>query len=139
MTQNYDVIVVGSGPAGVSVSYPLVKAGLKVLMVDGGRTSTASPPVESYIASREADHNQIRWMVGRDFHSLKFDAAVSPKLRAPTHKHVFEGFSEGNHIYGSGFVTVGSMAVGGFSEAWGCGVATLSDEELEDFHFHLKK
>lgn len=30
----FDVIIVGSGPAGTSAAYPLVKAGLKVLMVD---------------------------------------------------------------------------------------------------------
>ncbi len=136
MTQIYDVIVVGSGPAGVSVTYPMVKAGLKVLMVDGGRMSTASPSSQSYIASRVADTNQARWMVGRDFHSLKFDAAVSPKLRAPTHKHVFEGFAAANHIYGNDFVTLGSMAVGGLSEAWGCGVATLTNEELREYPFH---
>lgn len=32
----YDVIIVGSGPAGVSAAYPLVKKGLKVAIIDGG-------------------------------------------------------------------------------------------------------
>ena len=36
MNSRFDVIVVGSGPAGVSAAYPLIKAGLKVAIIDGG-------------------------------------------------------------------------------------------------------
>jgi flavin-dependent dehydrogenase len=36
MGVDFDVIIVGSGPAGVSAAYPLVQSGIKVLMVDGG-------------------------------------------------------------------------------------------------------
>lgn len=35
----FDVIIVGSGPAGVHAAYPLVKAGLKVAIIDGGLDS----------------------------------------------------------------------------------------------------
>ena len=41
MTPEFDVIIVGSGPAGTSAAYPLVQAGLRVLMVDAA--STAAP------------------------------------------------------------------------------------------------
>ncbi len=135
MAQSFDVIVVGSGPAGVSVSYPMVEAGLRVLMVDGGRTRSVSPPSQSYINSRIMDQSQSNWMVGKDFHSLKLDLAASPKLRVPTHKHVFEGFLAENQINGKNFITLGSLAAGGLSEAWGCGVAALDDSELADFPF----
>lgn len=36
MNSQFDVIIVGSGPAGVSAAYPLIKAGLKVAIIDGG-------------------------------------------------------------------------------------------------------
>src|SRR3989344_1433298 len=36
MKKIYDVVVVGSGPSGVHAAYPLVEAGLKVAMIDGG-------------------------------------------------------------------------------------------------------
>ena len=39
-----DVIVVGSGPAGISSAIPLVAAGLRGLMVDGGHRSQQAPP-----------------------------------------------------------------------------------------------
>lgn len=35
----FDVVVVGSGPAGVNAAYPLVEAGLKVAIIDGGLNS----------------------------------------------------------------------------------------------------
>lgn len=35
----YDVAIVGSGPSGVHVAYPLVKAGLRVAIIDGGLDS----------------------------------------------------------------------------------------------------
>lgn len=35
----YDVVIVGSGPAGVHAAYPIAEAGLKVAMIDGGLDS----------------------------------------------------------------------------------------------------
>lgn len=35
----FDVVIVGSGPAGVHAAYPLVKKGLQVAMIDGGLDS----------------------------------------------------------------------------------------------------
>lgn len=37
--KTYDVIIVGSGPAGVHAAYPLVKAGIRVALIDGGLDS----------------------------------------------------------------------------------------------------
>lgn len=138
MTQaapDFDVIVVGSGPAGVSTTFPLLEAGLKVLMVDGGREAKIPPPANSYLNSRASSSGQSEWMLGRDFHALHFAAASSPKFRTPTHSHVFEGFEKSNQIVGEGFVATGSLARGGLSNAWGCGVAKLSASELKDFPF----
>ena len=35
----FDVVIVGSGPAGVNAAYPLIEAGLKVAIIDGGLDS----------------------------------------------------------------------------------------------------
>lgn len=135
MSADFDVIVVGSGPAGVSTAFPLVEAGLKVLLVDGGRKITLLPPSRPYLVSRTEDENQWEWMVGRDYHALRNVNAVSPKLRVPTYAPVFEGFNAANMIDPQGFVAVGSLAEGGLSNAWGCGVARFSPDELSDFPF----
>lgn len=139
MTPDFDIIIVGSGPAGVSAAFPLVQAGLKVLMVDGGRETTLSPPAQSYLTARANDADQWKWIVGRDFHSLKFADAVSPKLRAPTHSYVFEGYEQINKVIGEKFVALGSLAQGGLSNAWGCGVAKLSPRELADYPFDAEE
>jgi len=132
---NFDAIIVGSGPAGVSAASPLVEAGLKVLMVDGGEKAAVKPPTMPYLLSRTVDEEQWRWMIGEDFQALRNEQAVSPKLRVPTHSYVFDNFSEANKITSSNFVPVGSLAVGGLSNAWGCGVARLSPLELQTFPF----
>lgn len=135
MTQDYDVIIVGSGPAGVSAAFPLVQSGLRVLMVDGGHKEAIQPPEIDYLTARVSDSNQHKWIVGDDYYALRQLETVSPKLRAPTLGYVFDGFSEANKIMTNDFVAVGSLATGGMSNAWGCGVARLSDDELASFPF----
>jgi len=132
---SFDVIVVGSGPAGVSAAFPLVESGLRVLMVDGGETPSVGVPDTEYLAARISDARQWEWMVGRDYRALREPAASSPKFRAPTLEYAFRGFAEANRIAAEGFIPVGSLAVGGLSNAWGCGVARFSGSDLEDFPF----
>ena len=43
MSVDFDIIIVGSGPAGISAAFPLVESGLNVLMVDGGKQSISFP------------------------------------------------------------------------------------------------
>ncbi|MDP2203194.1 MAG: FAD-dependent monooxygenase [Methylicorpusculum sp.] len=130
MTTDFDVIIVGSGPAGVSAAFPLVEAGLRVLMVDGGKQPDISPPEGDFLSARTQDIEQWKWIIGQDFHALKMRDAVSPKLRVPSQAYAFDGFSRRNQIEGEEFIAVGSLAKGGLSNAWGCGVARLSVDEL---------
>ncbi len=132
---DFDVIIVGSGPAGVSAAFPLVEAGLRVLMVDGGKHPGVLPPEADFLSARISDTNQWKWMVGEDYHALKDRDAVSPKLRVPPHAYVFDGFGSSNKIEGKDFITVGSLATGGLSNTWGCGVARFSAAELATFPF----
>ncbi|MBF0293223.1 MAG: GMC family oxidoreductase [Nitrospinae bacterium] len=135
MTPDFDVIVVGSGMAGVSTASPLVEAGLRVLMLDGGKRPDIQPPEVDFLTARANDTDQWKWMVGENFHALKMRDAVSPKLRAPTQSYAFEGFDSWNKIEGDGFITIGSLATGGLSNAWGCGVSRYSDREMAAFPF----
>jgi choline dehydrogenase-like flavoprotein len=131
----FDVIVVGSGPAGVSAAFPLIDAGFRVLMVDGGVLPDVALPRGEYLESRASDARQWEWMVGRDFQALRQQGAMSPKFRAPTLDYVFRDFLDANRIAAEDFVPVGSLAVGGLSNAWGCGVAAFSARDLEAFPF----
>ena len=130
---DFDVIIVGSRPAGVSAAFPLIEAGLRVLMVDGGNTPRQAPPSGQFLDLRQHDASQSNWMIGRDFHALRQSDAVSPKLRVPTHAAVFNGFKLANRIDADDFIAVGSLAPGGLSNAWGCGVACMTDDELASY------
>lgn len=135
MKRDCDILIIGSGPAGVSAALPLVKAGLNVLMVDGGRRVVDPPPTENFLVWRRTERTQSRWMVGSEFQALKMQEAVSPKLRVPSLGYVFEDFEFENRVVGNDFVTIGSLATGGLSNAWGCGVARFSNDDLAQFPF----
>ena len=135
MKADFDIIVVGSGPAGVSVAFPLLEAGYKVLMVDGGREAGLAPPAQEFLDWRAGDPEQWTWMVGRDYYALRNADALSPKLRVPTQAYVFEGFTSANPMTAQDFTALGSLARGGLSRAWGCGVARYSAAELAAFPF----
>jgi len=135
LTIKYDVIVVGSGPAGVSSAYPLLKAGLSVLMVDGGNQPISKPPTLDFLSWRTTDHRQSDLIIGNNFYSLKSLNGGSPKLRIPGFEYVFKDYLEFNRIENKGYSITGSLAAGGLSNAWGSGVACLSQAELENFPF----
>lgn len=132
MTRDADVIVVGSGPAGVSVALPLVERGLRVTLVDGGAQPALDVPDGEVLALRQSDAAQYRWLLGADGHALRQQDASSPKLRAPTLAYAFADYATGNAIDAEGFALLGSLAVGGLSNAWGCGVARFAPADFGD-------
>ena len=66
-----DILVIGSGPAGVSAAFPLVQAGRRVVMIDCG--------------SERDDEPGAPWqrMLGVHLEALTPDDGLSPKLRTP--------------------------------------------------------
>lgn len=130
----FDVVVVGTGPAGISAALPLVEAGYSVLLVDGGE-SKMSPPAGDYLALRFRDGRQADWLVGQDYTAVRNITAGSPKFRVPGTRHIFDGFMEGNRVVTENFMAVGSLASGGLSNVWGCGVAQFDAQDLRDFPF----
>jgi choline dehydrogenase-like flavoprotein len=134
MTVDADVIVIGSGPAGVSVSWPLVVAGRKVLMLDQGIGPKDTPKSEgAFLDIRRRDEKQWRVFLGEDFHGLKNQGNVSPKLKVPASAYTFEGFSEAYKLRTESFIAVGSLATGGLSNAWGAGAYAYDDRDLKGF------
>jgi len=135
----FDCIIVGSGPAGVSAAFPLLEAGINVLMVDGGVAPTMPPINSGFSETRLRDLGQRSNFIGNNFYSLLQREAISPKFRVPFHEYVFDGFLKSNNIQANDFIAIGSMAVGGLSNAWGCGVAKYSQDELIDFPFNFSE
>ena len=125
MTVAPDVIVVGSGPAGVSAAWPLVLAGLRVLMLDGSKTQTARAP------SRE--NWKLRF--GADFRGLELDSDVSPKLATPLAHETRENYESRLSLETRSFHAVGSLGRGGLSKIWGALAEPFAADELARFPF----
>jgi choline dehydrogenase-like flavoprotein len=131
----HDVVIIGTGPAGVSAAWPLVQAGLDVLLVDASVQPVPVPPTGEYFDLRRSDRRQGDWMFGADLAAWLGQAATSPKLRVPTLRTVFADFTQANRIETANFAAIGSLASGGLSNAWGCGVARYDRDEMAAFPF----
>ena len=68
--QDFDVLIIGSGPAGVSAAWPLVRAKKKILMLDVGFTKS---------------NNVTKLYKNQD---------TSPKVRSPELSYVFRDFKK---------------------------------------------
>ena len=126
----FDVSIVGSGAAGVSCAHPLVAAGRRVAMVDGGRLPSANVPVQPYMDYRRSAADQGPILFGTDYGTAETAADASPKLRVPQLRYVFEGFAEAYGLRTNGFTHAGSLAVGGMTNAWGAGVSCFTEEDF---------
>ena len=138
MSPDFDVIIVGSGPAGVSAALPIVEAGFNVLMVDGGIQVSTLDTDKSFLASRNQDISQWEWLIGKNFSSLQAQSNTSPKLKVPSVNQIFKNFKKTNKISSTNFVALGSLSSGGLSNVWGCGIACLSKSEFNHFPFHYE-
>jgi choline dehydrogenase-like flavoprotein len=113
-----DIVVIGSGPAGVSAALPLVEAGRRVLMIDGG----ADTP--------DAETSPWRRMLGGHLEALRPDDGLSPKLRTPEARYVVDAFQRWARFTENDFVALGALARGGLSRIWGGLVGELGDDDL---------
>ena len=113
-----DVIVIGSGPAGVSAAWPLAEAGRRVLMIDGA--AERSPDIAT----------PWRQMLGDRLEALQPDDGLSPKLRTPEAREVTGDFNRWSVLETDEFLPLGAMARGGLSRIWGAFVSEFDDNDL---------
>lgn len=110
MNYQFDVVVVGSGPSGAHAAYPLIKAGLRVAMINGGLDLKQATKV------RNADTNGKKT------------------------SHAFDLIKENSSIFNktydllkikSNIEIVQSLAKGGLSETWHGVCDFFSENEME--------
>ncbi len=105
-------------------------------MLDAGKTTAVDALRNPYLSERHGNDAQWRWIIGEDYSALRSSQGnTSPKFRVPMKQYVFDGFLDANPIESRNFIVAGSLARGGLSNAWGCGVAKLSTEELSKYPF----
>lgn len=123
-----DVIIVGSGPAGVSAAWPLVRAGQRVLMLDAAETTLPASPPHASPAEWRTDPRRWAHELGRD--GALADPGLSPKFATPLARAVLAGVDVETR---GGYVAVGAHAAGGLSRIWGALAARWSDADLAGF------
>lgn len=125
MTEDADIIIIGSGPAGVSAAWPLVRAGLRVMMIDAS-PGTRQPPIPAPSWSARFGH---------DLSGLTAPGNISPKFSTPLAQATLAGFTARNGLATNNFFAAGSLAQGGLSKIWGALVEPFNEEEFSGFPF----
>lgn len=138
MVHDADAMVVGSGPSGVSVALPMLEAGMRVLLLDGGKERVPGLLLQgAYHEIRRDAMDQWRAFLGPGLESLRRSGPPSPKFDAPGSSFAFEDLAGGQRVDGRGFAAIGSLARGGLSNIWGAGVSTYDEEDLAPFPLSL--
>lgn len=130
----YDVIIVGSGAAGVTAACPLVEAGLTVLMLDVGTTAPQTIPIPDlpFARLRREDSNQHRYFLGDNFEGIPVGPLTSgPQLTPPRQYLTDEAFL--SPTYSPDLTPLVTLAQGGMASAWGAGSYSYNDEDLRGF------
>ena len=116
LAMDSDVVVIGSGPAGVSAAYELLAAGRRVTLLEAGAEPHAAGGVvpsamrmkDRLCRSAPGTHHpscERRW-------PRACSVTTTPRTLSQT----------------DDFELMGSLAVGGLSNVWGAGVAEWTDE-----------
>lgn len=132
-----DVVIVGSGPAGVSAAWPLVETGVRVLLLDASGKEALPPAPRGSIGSFRRDPNRPLHQFGRGLEALMQHGDLSPKLKTPMAGRVLEGFASAFALQTEGFQAFGSLGRGGLSNIWGALAPVWTEDDFRGFPFGL--
>lgn len=133
MMGNFDVVIVGAGPAGVSAAWPLAKRGIKVLIVDAGLDRSVDTPGQpiSMHALRTGRMSAEHLDLGA--YAFNSDRDTSPRTRMlPDHAGT-STYLEENEVVCSGFAAVGALTKGGLSTIWGNSVSQFDAVDMNEW------
>jgi choline dehydrogenase-like flavoprotein len=132
MTIETDVVIIGSGPAGVSAAWPLVDGGLSVVMLDAAERPTPEPPAMDLAAFRRSGTGW-RHAYGDDFSGLALSEDRSPKFATRIGRAVFASGPHYPIIRAIGFFPTRSFNAGGLSKVWGAVATAYDDQDLRGY------
>jgi len=135
----YDVLVIGSGAAGVAAALELVRCGEKPCVVDVGFTRRNKPLIEQNLYEYRKANNSFLLTIGDDYDGIQNlltgDTSAMVKLKAPQMKFITMQADELSPILDENFLAIQSFAAGGLGNAWGAGLYRFADEDLDGFPF----
>jgi choline dehydrogenase-like flavoprotein len=126
-----DIIIVGTGPSGISAAWPLVESGARVLLVDAGEARLARPRSDRpSLPCLRAAGDGWKDLLGSNLAALRDVGFASPKLRTAAPPEFGGDFVDGNGILAEGFRPVGAHAWGGLSNLWGAASPCYGPEDM---------
>lgn len=133
----YDVIIIGSGPAGVHAALPIVAAGFNVALIDGG--VQAQEELESQFPGdfetiRKNSEEQHHLFLGGDLSgipSLAGKKSHTVSMTSGTRAYIAEKTAEALQVETTSVEVMQSLAKGGLSETWGAVCDILTEQELK--------
>ena len=129
------VIIVGSGPAGTSAAWPLVEAGVRVLMLDAARDDALPAPPIGSITTFRRDPARWKFQFGEDLSGVRIGGDHSPKMTTPLARAMVSRFAAENALVARDFLAAGSLEAGGLSRIWGAVTTPYDDRDLSGFPF----
>ena len=129
------VVIIGSGPAGISAAVPLLAQGIRVMMLDASQDTAAPPSPTGDIAAFRRDPARWRTQFGPDLAGLAPQGDQSPKLATPLARHTTAHFAAATALDAHGFTAIGSLGQGGLSAIWGGVAAQLDATDLAEWPF----
>lgn len=137
-----DVIVIGSGAAGVAAAWPLVQAGKRVTMLDVGETDDGAAsmiPAEPWSQLRKSDANQHRYFLGDNFEGVPSGKARVGAQFTPPRAYIAAAAPRLLPRDARGFVGLESVAQGGLASGWGAAVSPWIAEDLAGLPLSLEQ
>lgn len=135
MSRTADCIIVGSGASAVHAAWPLVKSGLRVLMLDvGSRDERYAPmiPDASFTTIRTTDRTQHRYFLGDRFEGVPFGRMRAGAQLTPPREFINRDAEDLTPVRTTDFVGMESLAMGGLASGWGAGVGRFTNDELKE-------
>jgi choline dehydrogenase-like flavoprotein len=132
-SRNGMVYVIGSGPAGVSVAYALLKQGAEVTMLDAGLElePERSRVVDALSRSTPDEWSEDSLSVLKG--NLVGDGRVMPRKLSYGSDFPYRDVEGGMSVIQSGVEVVSSCARGGLSNVWGSAVLPYRAEDIIDW------
>lgn len=125
-----EILIVGSGPAGINAAWPLVLAGRSVVMIDADNRSLPSSPETSLEVLRYHPH-RWRHFLGEDLGGLFVHGDFSPKLATPMGRAVIEAGNDAlPKVRASNFMAMRSGTPGGLSAIWGAFCSVYDSQDM---------
>ncbi len=137
MQELFDVIIIGSGAAGAHAAVPLVEAGLRICIIDGGFHDPdilTSGSARTFDDVRKKDPEQWKLFLGEDCSNIPLnglEGGLGGGMASGNRAFVTRGTTEHLPLTVDKGIVTQSLAKGGLAAAWGGTCAYLRDEDLQ--------